>query len=360
MKREPDFQRLRTALFGGEPDAVPTAELKVEDYIKGEFLGAPLPSLTGDPRGYFERDIEFHARAGYDYMRVAPMVDYGDHWRSAKHSYSAGSNQVTERKWAMTRGGLIATEDDFDRFPWPEPAEATYEWLQIASDLLPPKMALGTSLKGGGIFERSWMLMGFEAFSFAVLDRPDLVARIIDRVGQTYYDFLRTALECDRVQLVWLGDDLAYFTGMMVAPEFLREHIFPWYAQIAELCRSYSPAKAFVFHSDGNLWEVLEDLIGLGITALHPIEPKAMEIAQVKQAVAGRVAVIGNIDLGYTLTRGTPEEVREEVRERIRVCAPGGGYVVSSSNSVTEYVPLDNYRAMLDAVEEFGSYPISV
>jgi uroporphyrinogen decarboxylase len=359
MKREPDFERLRTALFCGVPDAVPTAELKCEDYIKGLFLGAPMPSLSSDPRGYFERDIEFHSQAGYDYVRVAPMVEYGDHWASAKHSYAAGSPQVSERKWALTGEGLIRTEDDFDRYPWPDAAEATYEWLEIAAALLPPKMRLGTSLKGGGIFERAWMLMGFEAFSFAVLDRPDLVARLIDQVGQTYYEFLRTAFEYDRVELVWLGDDQAYYTGLMVSPDFLREHVYPWYERIAELCRSYSPQKAFVFHSDGNLWEVIEDLVATGITALHPVEPKAMDIVQVKRALAGRVSVIGNIDLGYTLTRGTPEEVRAEVAERIRTCAPGGGYVVSSANSVTEYVPLENYRAMLDAVEEFGTYPIA-
>ena len=142
----------------------------------------------------------------------------------------------------------------------------------------------------------------------------------------------------------------------MVSPDFLRKVVFPWHARIAELCRSFSPPKAFVFHSDGDLWEVMDDLIGLGINALHPIEPKAMDIVQVKRHCAGKVCVIGNIDLGYTLTRGTREEVREEVRQRIATCAPGGGYVVSSSNSVTEYVPLENYEAMLAAVEEFGEY----
>jgi len=71
------------------------------------------------------------------------------------------------------------------------------------------------------------------------------------------------------------------------------------------------------------------------------------------------VCLFGNIDLGYTLTLGTPEMVREEVRQRIRDVAPGGGYCVGSSNSVTNYVPMANYRAMLQAVDDFGRYPIS-
>jgi len=360
MAMQPDFERLRTALFCGQPDRVPTAELKCEDFIKEGFLGEAMPSLVADPRGYIEKDIEFSRRAGYDFMRVAPMVDYADHWVPTQHAYATGSDQQRQRKWAMSHQGLIQTEDDFDRFPWPDAADATYEWIDIASELLPPEMQLGTSLKGGGIFERAWMLMGFEAFSFVLMDQPDLAARMIDRTGSIYFEYLRRALEYDRIQLVWLGDDLAHSTGLMLSPRFFRERLFPWYARIAELCRSFDPPKAFVFHSDGKLWEVMDDLIDTGIHALHPIEPKAMDIVEVKQHCAGKVCLIGNIDLGYTLTRGTPEEVREEVRERIATCGPGGGYVVSSANSVTEYVPLENYKAMLAAVEEFGEYPLQV
>jgi len=85
-----------------------------------------------------------------------------------------------------------------------------------------------------------------------------------------------------------------------------------------------------------------------------------MDIVEVKRRYAGRLCVIGNIDLGYTLTRGTPAEVEAEVRERIRTLAPGGGYCVSSSNSVTEYVPLENYKAMLAATLRYGTYPIRI
>jgi len=360
MAMQPDFKRLRTALLCGRPDRVPTAELKCEDFIKQSFLGEAFPALLSDPRGYIEKDIEFHVRAGYDFVRVAPVVDYGDHWRPARHAYAAGSDQVSQRKWALTHQGPIANEDDLDRFPWPDPAGATYEWIEIASELLPPRMQLGTSLKGGGIFERAWMLMGFETFSFAIHDQPDLIARLIDRTGEVYLEYIRRALEFDRVQFVWLGDDLAHCHGLMVQPDLLRRRLFPWYARIAQLCRSYDPPKPFVFHSDGRLWEIIDDLIDLGIHALHPIEPKAMDIAQVKRHCAGKICLIGNIDLGYTLTRGTPEEVSHEVRQRISQCGPGGGYVVSSSNSVTEYVPLANYKAMLGAVERFGTYPINL
>jgi uroporphyrinogen decarboxylase len=85
-----------------------------------------------------------------------------------------------------------------------------------------------------------------------------------------------------------------------------------------------------------------------------------MDIKELKEKVGSRICLIGNIDLGYTLTRGTPEEVTEEVKQRIHDIAPGGGYCIGSSNSIPYYVPTKNYRAMVEAALEYGTYPIAV
>jgi uroporphyrinogen decarboxylase len=114
----------------------------------------------------------------------------------------------------------------------------------------------------------------------------------------------------------------------------------------------------FLYHSDGLLWKVMEDLIAAGFNALQPVEPKAMDIVELKRKVGDRLCLIGNIDLGYTLTRGTPAEVEAEVRERIRTVGPNGGYCVGSSNTVTYYVPPQNYVAMIEAARRYGKYPL--
>jgi uroporphyrinogen decarboxylase len=85
-----------------------------------------------------------------------------------------------------------------------------------------------------------------------------------------------------------------------------------------------------------------------------------MDIVKVKEQVKGKLCVIGNVDLGYTLTRGTPEETAEEVKEKIRLLAPGGGYCLGSSNSVPDYVKVENYRAMVETTKDFGKYPIAL
>ena len=83
-----------------------------------------------------------------------------------------------------------------------------------------------------------------------------------------------------------------------------------------------------------------------------------MDINEVKQRYGDRLALFSYIDLSYTLTRGTPEKMRAKVKQRIRDLAPGGGYAVGSSNSVTRYVPLENFNAVRQATFEYGAYPI--
>ena len=141
----------------------------------------------------------------------------------------------------------------------------------------------------------------------------------------------------------------------MLAPGHLRRHVFPWYKLMGDVCRDRGIPH--LLHSDGRLDEVMGDVVDC-FDAVHPFEPKAMDIVAAKKMWGNRICVIGNIDLGYTLTRGTPAEVEAEVLERIRALAPGGGYCLSSSNSIADYVPLANFNAMREAALKYGKYPI--
>jgi len=102
----------------------------------------------------------------------------------------------------------------------------------------------------------------------------------------------------------------------------------------------------------------MEDILNCHVDALHPIEPKAMDINELKQKYGDRLAFIGNIDLEYTLIRGTTRDVVILVRERIRDIAPGGGYTVGSSNTIPGYVKFENYITMVKTTKKYGRYPI--
>jgi len=135
-----------------------------------------------------------------------------------------------------------------------------------------------------------------------------------------------------KIGAFWYGDDLAYTEGMMVAPKTYRQYLLPWLEELFGIARKAK--MPVVMHTDGDVRLLIDDLIGIGLNALHPIEPKAMDIYQLKEKYQGKLCLIGNLDMAGCLGRGTPEQVREEVREHIRRLAKGGGYAVGSSNSV--------------------------
>jgi uroporphyrinogen decarboxylase len=319
--------------------------------IKEGFLGRPIRSVADD--------VEFFATAGYDHFPVEQGLQLtdairGKSMRTVRAAYAVESSETQERQWATEGKGLITTRAHFDSFPWPDPDALDYTRYEQAAAVLPPGMKIMAIL--GKVFSNVWWLMGLEGLSEALADDPDLVARMFDRVGKFQYRVFERMLEHDAVGALWHADDIAFATQLMISPSVLRPHLFPWYKEMVRV--AHARGRLSVYHSDGALQRVMDDIIDCGFDGLNPIEPKAMDINEVKRQYGHRITIIGNIDLGYTLTRGTPEEVREEVRQRIHDLAPGGGYALASSNSVPEYVPLANFRAMRDATLEFGRYPI--
>jgi len=363
--RQPDFDRLRTALLCGEPDCVPALELFHDVEVEEAFLGRPVRSIADD--------IEFHYAAGYDHYNawvvyreirqrialdlVKPMTVTGSPYGESR-----------PRRWSPERGGLITSLEGFEAFPWPQPGYGSLEVAARGVDPLPLDEAIdqisealpaemGLILSTDGIFERfAKDLMGYETFCYKLYDEPELIWRMFAMVGELWSALYEQVAALPRVNALWLADDIAFGQGLMFSRQLMREHLFPWYRAIGEVAARHD--KPLLFHSDGDLRPILDDLITCGVKALQPIEPKAMDIVALKHDYGGRLCLVGNIDLGSTLTLGTPDDVRAEVRERIQTLAPGGGYCVGSSNSVANYVPLPNFKAMLEATFEYGCYPI--
>lgn len=347
---KPDFERVRTALMlEGEPDRVPLFELKIDRDVCEAFMGRPVRDVKSN--------VEFWLAAGYDFIRIRPPYVFPGESQPAFGDYSAYQEGNRQINWVKEGTGAISSWEDFEKYPWPDPhKDVGYKCLAEAAHYLPPGMKIIGSVNG--IFEHTWMLMGFENFCFSLVERPDLVEAVFNKVGEFSLEVFTTIMEHKQIGAMWMTDDLAYYSGPMIRPDYYRRYLFPWYRRMAALCQEAD--LPFLFHSDGRLWEVMDDLVEIGFNALHPIEPKAMDIKEVKAKYGDKLCLCGNIDLAYTLTLGTPEEVRTEVRQRIKDVAPGGGYCLGSSNSVTNYVPIENYRAMIEAALEYGKYPINL
>jgi uroporphyrinogen decarboxylase len=352
--REPDFERLRKVLLrNGEPDYVPLGDISVHPILKQAILGRPVRTL--------EDEVAFWSEAGFDHVPLEQGLQLADVIRKqSMHSieahYAVDTSETQTRSWATEGKGLITTMKDFEAFQWPDPDTMDYSAFEKVGPFLPPGVKVVAIL--GKIFTSVWWLMGLEGMSLSMADEPDLVPRMFERVGKIQFRVFENMLRFDCVGAVWHADDIAFSTGLLVSPRILRRHLFPWYKEMNRI--THEKGRLAVFHSDGAVQHVLEDIVECGFDGLNPLEPKAVSINEIKQKYGKRISLIGNIDLGYTLTRGTPDEVKGEVRQRIRDLAPGGGYAVASSNSVPEYVPLANFNAMREATFEYGKYPIKL
>ena len=347
----PDFERFKAVLLGQVRDWVPPAELGIDLEVKEAFLGRPISSPADE--------VAFWQAAGYDYVigriweppgALAPF-DWSCPEVAVSHrdTYSVYGDRQAERSWAREGKGQVTTWQEFESFPWPTADMGGHDLLTEIGNCLPPGMKL--IVAEGRIFHSTWMLMGFESFAYNLVENPELVGAVFQKVAELRYQAFCRAIELPAVGAHALGDDIAYATGLLVSPQVLRQHVFPWYRKFGEICRQLG--KPLIYHSDGKLFEVLDDLIACGVNALHPIEPKAMDAPEVKRRTGGRLTLVGNIELDR-LARGTPDEVRELTRERIELVGTGGGYCAGSSNSVTHYVPLENFRAMIETIRDYG------
>ena len=352
IEPRPDFERYMKALHCEEPDRVPLGDWHVDQRPKEAFMGRKLVTLKDH--------VDFWYAAGFDF--VATSSGILEPVRAPEGITVKGDSVHTEygdrvsREWAVEHEGVITNWEQFEKYPWPSVDDFDLSKWDILDKILPPGMKAILLL--GKIYTPVWMYMGAEVFFQALESDEELVAAMFQKVGEIQYETFLRVIEHPCVGAVLHPDDIAHNTGLLVHPKYLRKYVFPWYKKMSEVCKDRGIGH--VFHSDGDCTEVMDDLIEVGFNGFHPVQPNAMDIVEVKRRWGKKLCLIGNINLDSTLTLGTPEDVRAEVYERIRTIGPGGGYMVASSNSITDYVPLANMKAMIEATFEFGKYPIEL
>jgi len=188
---------------------------------------------------------------------------------------------------------------------------------------------------------------------------PDLVERFLNAAMRHVLHELDVQAELG-VDGFWGGVDWAYKGGPMFSPDHFRRVVLPHLRAITDRCHEHG--LPYFKHTDGNLGPIEKPfLLESGVDGYHAIEPSAgMDIARLKRVYGAEITLLGNVDCGYTLTRGSREEILRETREVIRAVSPGGGHVLSSSNSIHSGVPVENYLWMLEVARRYGVYPIDV
>ena len=209
-----------------------------------------------------------------------------------------------------------------------------------------------------GVFEISEDLVGYEYLCCMIAEEPGLVAEIYRRIGSLMLGIWKTFLKrySDSFAICRFGDDLGFKSSMLLSPATIRQHILPQYARIIDLVHEHE--KPFLWHSCGNIFPIMDDVIALGIQAKHSNEDVIAPYMKWISSYSDRIALLGGIDLDVLCTN-KPDDVFQIVLERARENRlMARGYALGSGNSIPEYVPVEGYLAMVRAVQALRLEPI--
>jgi len=355
-KPDPDYTRLLRAIRRqGDPNRVPFLELFADPEVIAAFVDEPaIPSDTqkSDREALtkaLDQKIRFWHHLGYDAFWQGPMFELPELLRLRAEDTALLPRD--KRKWVDERAGTITDWADFERYPWPRTADADLYPLEYVARHLPEGMAIIAST--GGVLEPVMWLMGYQTFALAIYDQPDLIQAMFDKIEEIYVPLARTLAQMDRVVALWMGDDMGFKTGTMVAPDHLQEFVFPVQKQIAQI--AHEQGLPFLLHACGNLEAVMDDLIDdVGIDAKHSFEDVIEPVESFTARYADRIAVIGGVDVDL-LGRGSEEQVRTRTRQVLEACAPSRAYVLGSGNSIANYIPLQNFLALVDEGHRYNA-----
>ncbi|HHW30869.1 MAG TPA: hypothetical protein GXX20_04220 [Clostridiaceae bacterium] len=351
-------ERLLCALNHKEPDTVPVFECVYSRPLFKEVLGY-VPE-TFDPVSV----LECSHRIGYDFafipipgvsgFRPEGMKDtvYVDEWGIKR--------MIADNTWPIDAEIEVPLKnaEDWANYKMPDP-EAEFRYKGLADCLkLAKEYGMGVVGNVRGPFSAAWQLFGMENFFIMLYEDPDTVHQALTASTEFSLACARRMAQMG-VDAILYSDDYGSIEAPLLSPAHFREFIVPQLVRIQE--ETAKMGQKMLLHSDGNIGELIPDIMSTGIQGLHPIQRcKGIDLADIKSKYGHQVTIFGNIDNSTTLVSGTTEEIEEMVKECIRIAGPGGGYCLGSDHSVHDDIPNKNVFTVYEAARRYGKYPINI
>jgi uroporphyrinogen-III decarboxylase len=337
-------ERVMAALKRKDTDRVPHCELFVDVAMAEKLLG--WESSSGATGGSL-RSNPYTAEQAKAIASFLGHDNIGFILRA--HDYAKMETGTDGRKFPQ--GGTIKTEADLEKIELPDPYRD--EFYKEAEAFIEQKEDYACHLSTRIGLSQVMLSLGLDNFSYMLYDNRPLVEKLLD----IYFDWM--AVVAERVSqlefdMFWTTDDFAFKNGMFFSPKIFRDLLFDRYKRVLD-----KVTIPWLLHSDGDMSEALPMLIELGVVGVHPMENGAMDMVEIKQQYGDKICLMGNVDLNL-LGSGTPEAVDAEVKKLIRTVGPGGGYIITSGNSLASYLIPENVMAMAEAVRKYGAYPIEL
>ena len=248
-----------------------------------------------------------------------------------------------------------ASIDDYQQHRWPDPD--WFDFSEFAAGLAEWE-DFAVMASGASVFQHPTFLRGIDNLLIDMAVQPEMAHWLIDRFTDFYLGFFDRMFTAARgkIDILRAADDLGTQRGLFFSPEMFRTFIKPRLKKLVDMAHSHGVK--FLFHSCGAIRPLIEDLIEIGVDILDPLQAAAtgMEPQILKDAYGDRLCLHGGICTQYLLPRGTPDEVRDEVRRRLQILGDGGGYILAPCHVLQTDVPTENILAMSDSGFEFGRY----
>lgn len=262
-------------------------------------------------------------------------------------------SQDTNEEHGIEVESPIKSMADFERYTPPDP-HAPWRFAAVDETVQKYKGDKAVIVHLNDVFSLPRYLMSMQDLLMAIVSQPELVRCLVEMSVRINLELAKEVV-ARGVKIVYTGDDYAYNKGPLMSPKHFREFFYPGLCQVMQ---GYKELGLYVIkHTDGNLWKIIDMIVDSGIDCLDPIDPVAgMDLGEVKAKYGNRVALKGNVDCAQLMTFGTPDEVMDAIKEALRKGMSGGGFILSSSNSIQSAVKPENYVAMLLALREYGRY----
>jgi uroporphyrinogen decarboxylase len=345
------LERVRTVIHGGLPDRPPLYDLLRNDAVLNHFTGKTLTLENREEVVYGAYEPAIDATRPLVRLPEAERTVVLEDGRQQRYFRWTIWNE--EKRYTDSLAYAAAKRAELDAY---DPAWSVEK--QAGMDATLAKFAddrrrLGEVFYFPGIpgpgLQGIFGEIGLEAFSYYLADCPDIISELLERNTVRAIAWIEHLPAEHGIEAGMLGDDMAFKTGPLLRPAWMRKHYFPRLARV--IAAHHARGIKVLFHSDGNLNSILSDLVDAGIDGLNPLEVLAgMEIADIHRRHP-HLFLCGGIDVSQLLPLGTPQQVRETVRRSIE--AAEGRLMVGSSTELNNEVPLANYLALREMVLDF-------
>jgi len=361
-------ERVRIALEHKEPDRVPTSlsaspwvVKRIKDHLKvptdRELLEALHIDLF-DMRGIDLKGAISPRYTGPSCLCLSPSWsgDVLEIWGVREETIETGHGKIySQREFPLSRAKDV---EDLKNYSWPDPDWFDYstvrrqleEWSNFA-----------IVCSGCSIFQHPGFVRGMAELMMDMIKAPEMADFIFDRFTNFYYEYYRRIFENagDIIDIFRIADDLGGQNDLLLSPQMIEHFLFPRLKRFIELAKDYHIK--VLFHSDGNIHELIPRLIELGIDILDPLQPEARDMnpGWIKSEFGNQLCFMGGISVQNVLSTGTAQDVKEEVKTRISQLATEGGYILSPGHPVLQVdVPLENILVMYRTAFQYGRYPL--